>query len=151
MLFRSVSPGGPRPLGPVALFWRGATLRGLEWTYRVGVVAGSATLLALGGFVPVARGWLKDEIVDRAGLLEALGGVLVVTETRDPDADLGPVLDRTDAPLLFASVSDVAKRLNVKPPGQIRLTYLPACGVVAWGRSQALILGLPLLRVLTLA
>ena len=53
------SQGGPMPLGPLALFWRGATLRGLEWTYRAGVVAGSATLLACGGFVPVARGWLQ--------------------------------------------------------------------------------------------
>src|SRR5262249_52855078 len=43
------------------------------------------------------------------------------------------------------------RRLGVKPPGQIRLTYLPCCGVVAWERSRALILGLPLLRVLTLA
>ena len=71
--------------------------------------------------------------------------VHVVTETRDPDADLGPVLARTDAPLLFAAVDEVSRRLGVKPPGQIRLTYLPCCGVVAWGRSQALILGLPLL------
>jgi Zn-dependent protease with chaperone function len=145
-----VTSSGTPPAGPLALFWRGAALRGLEFAYRAGVVGGSAVLLALGGFVPVARGWLRDEIVDRAGFLEALGGVHVVTETRDPDADLGPVLDRTDAPLLFSAVADVAKRLNVKPPGQIRLTYLPACGVVAWGRSHALILGLPLLRVLTL-
>ena len=56
-----------------------------------------------------------------------------------------------DAPLIFSAVDDVAKRLGVRPPGQIRLTYLPCCGVVAWGRSRALILGLPLLRVLTLA
>src|SRR5437764_1005281 len=65
--------------------------------------------------------------------------------------DPGPVLARTDAPLLFTVVNEVARRLGVKPPGQIRLTYLPCCGMVAWGRSQALVLGLPLLRVLTLA
>src|SRR6185312_11325285 len=75
----------------------------------------------------------------------------VVTETRDPDADLGPVLARSDAPMLFSAVDDVARRLGVKPPGQVRLTYLPCCGVVAWEQSRALILGLPLLRVLTLA
>src|SRR5262249_39783842 len=61
------------------------------------------------------------------------------------------VLAFTDAPLLFAAVSEVSRRLGVKPPGQVRLTYLPCCGVVAWGRSRALILGLPLLRVLTFA
>ncbi len=135
----------------MALFWRGAALRGVEIGYRAGVVAGSAALLACGGFVPILSAWLRDEIKDRGGLIEALGGVQVVTETRDPDADLGPVLAYTDAPLLFSSVNEVARRLSVKPPGQIRLTYLPCCGVVAWGRSQALILGLPLLRVLTLA
>lgn len=37
----------------------------------------------------------------------------------------------------------------MKPPGQVRLAYLPCCGVVAWGRSQALLVGLPLLRVLS--
>ena len=48
-------------------------------------------------------------------------------------------------------MNEVAQKLGVKPPGQVRLTYLPCCGVVAWGRSRALILGLPLLRVLTVA
>ena len=141
----------PHPAGSLALWWRGAALRGVELAYRAGVVAGSAGLLACGGFVPVVSAWLRDEIKDRGGVLEALGGVHVVTETRDPDADLGPVLAFTDAPLLFSAVNEVARRLGVKSPGQIRLTYLPCCGVVAWGRSQALILGLPLLRVLNLA
>jgi Zn-dependent protease with chaperone function len=139
------------PAGSLALLWRGAALRGLEWAYRAGVAAGASAMLACGGFVPVTRAWLRDEITDRAGVLAALGGVHVVTETRDPDADLGPVLAFTDAPLLFAAVSEVSRRLGVKPPGQVRLTYLPCCGVVAWGRSRALILGLPLLRVLTFA
>jgi Zn-dependent protease with chaperone function len=137
--------------GSLSLLWRGAALQTLEWSYYAGVVAGSTGLLACGGFVPVVRGWLRDEISDLTGVLETLGGVRVVTETRDPDADLGPVLAYTDAPLLFSAVNDVARRLGVKPPGQVRLTYLPCCGVVAWGRSRALILGLPLLRVLTLS
>ena len=55
---------------------------------------------------------------------------------------------RWTSPLLFSSIDLVARRLGVKPPGQVRLTYLPCCGVVAWGRSQALLVGLPLLRVL---
>jgi Zn-dependent protease with chaperone function len=51
--------------------------------------------------------------------------------------------------LLFSTIDHVGRRLGVRPPGQIRLTYLPCCGVVAWGRSRALIIGLPLFRVLT--
>jgi len=141
----------PPPAGSLALIWRGAALTGVEWAYRAGVVAGGGAVLAAGGFVPVVRGWLRDEIGDRAGVLRALGGVHVETPTRDPDADIGPVVARTDAPLLFAAVNEVARRLGVRPPGQVRLTYLPCCGVAAWGRSRALILGLPLLRVLTLA
>ncbi len=141
----------PPPAGSFSLWWRGAALRGVELVYRAGVMAGSTTLLACGGFVPVVSAWLRDEINDWGGVLETLGGVHVVTQTRDPDADLGPVLAFTDAPLLFSAVNEVARRLGVKSPGQIRLTYLPCCGVVAWGQSQALILGLPLLRVLTQA
>src|SRR5262249_3376550 len=53
------------------------------------------------------------------------------------------------APLLFSTIDGVGRRLGVKPPGQVRLTYLPCCGVVAWGRSRALLIGLPLFRVLT--
>jgi len=147
----SAHPAEPPLVGSLELLLRGWLLRFVELAYNGGVVVGSALLFVCGGFVPVIRGWLSDEINDRAGVLSILGGVRVVTQTRDPDADLGPVLDRTDAPLLFTAVNDVAKKLGVKPPGQIRLTYLPCCGVVAWGRSQALILGLPLLRVLSLS
>jgi hypothetical protein len=70
-------------------------------------------------------------------------------ESLDPDSDLGPVLARVDAPLLFSTIDTVGRRLGVKPPSQIRLTYLPCCGVVAWGRCRALIIGLPLFRVLS--
>ena len=148
----SVGPSPePTPAGSLSLIGRGMALQGLEWGYHAGVIAGASVLLACGGLVPVLRAWLRDDIKDLAGVLDTLGGVHVVTETRDPDADLGPVLAYTDAPLLFSAVNEVARRLGVKPPGQVRLTYLPCCGVVAWGRSQALILGLPLLRVLTLA
>jgi len=137
--------------GSFSLLWRGLALTILETNYRVGVMVTSALLLLLGGLVPVVRGWLQDEIKGWGDVLVELGGVQVVTETRDPDADLGPVLARSDAPLIFTTVDEVSRRLGVKPPGQVRLTYLPCCGVVAWGTSQALILGLPLLRVLTLA
>ena len=138
----------PPTVGSISLIHRGIALGMVEATYRIGVVVGVAVLVACGKFVPIGRAWLRDEINSWGAIVERLGGVHLVTETKDPDADLGPVLDRTDAPLLFAAVTEVSKRLGVKPPGQIRLTYLPCRGMVAWGRSQALILGLPLLRVL---
>ena len=101
--------------------------------------SGSLILLVCGGFVPVARGWLRDEIDGWSDVVGALGGVWFAVETNDPDSDLGPVLARVDAPLLFATIEKVGRRLGVKPPSQVRLTYLPCCGVVAWGRSRALL------------
>ena len=61
------------------------------------------------------------------------------------------MLVRLDAPTLFQEVAAVARRLGVKPPDQIRLAYLPCCGVVGWRRTRILLLGLPLLQVLTQA
>lgn len=142
--------GDPPPVGSLSLVWREGALQSVTLAFHVGTAVGSIVLFVLGGFIPVIKRWLYDEINGWAGLIEALGGVWVVTETGDPDADIGPMLARVDAPLLFSAVDDVARKLGVKPPGQIRLTYLPCCGVVAWERSRALILGLPLLRVLTL-
>jgi Zn-dependent protease with chaperone function len=115
------------------------------------MAVGSTTLLVLGGIVPVIRGWLQNDVDRWSDVTQVLGGVCVSTETHDPDADIGPVMTRIDAPRLFTMVEAVARRLGVKPPGQIRLSYLPCCGVVAWNRdrSRALIIGLPLLRVLT--
>ncbi|CAN5796557.1 hypothetical protein BH23PLA1_BH23PLA1_27000 [soil metagenome] len=124
-------------------------LRGIEFAHHLGTIGGAFTLLAIGGFVPVLGGWLRDEIESWRDVFEALGGVLPRAERNDPDGDLGPVLGRSDAPVLFAEVEEIARRLGVRPPGQIRLTYLPCCGVVAWGRqSRALVIGLPLLYVL---
>ena len=145
------APLGPSTVGPLKLRWRAMVLRILEHLYWSVTVLGSLVLfLALGGFVPVLRRLApqRDRRLGRRGRGPS-GGVWFRVETRDPDSDLGPVLARVDAPLLFTSIDKVARRLGVRPPGQVRLTYLPCCGVVAWGRSQALIIGLPLLRVLT--
>jgi len=131
------------------LVWRNAVLRLLERIYWIGTLAGSLTMLVLGGFVPVLGAWLRDEIDGWSEIVATLGGVWFAVETQDPDGDLGPVLARVDAPLLFTTIATVGRRLGVKPPGQVRLTYLPCCGVVAWGRSRALLIGLPLFRVLT--
>jgi Zn-dependent protease with chaperone function len=131
------------------LVWRNWVLRLLERMYWLGTFSGSVILLAAGGFVPVVRGWLRNEVDGWSEIVATLGGVWFAVETKNPDSDLGPVLARVDAPLLFATIDMVGRRLGVKPPGQVRLTYLPCCGVVAWGRSRALIIGLPLFRVLT--
>jgi Zn-dependent protease with chaperone function len=131
------------------LVWRNWVLRVLERAYWLVTLAGSVIMLVLGGFVPVARGWLCNEIGGWSQVVAALGGVWFPVLTQDPDSDLGPVVARVDAPLLFTTIDSVGRRLGVKPPSQVRLTYLPCCGVVAWGRSRALLIGLPLFRVLT--
>ena len=144
-------PVEPKPVGGLSLRLRSAAIRTLARVYPIGVATGATVMLPLGGFVPVLKGWLRDEVEDWGGVVEALGGVRVVPEIRDPDADLGPVLVRLDAPTLFQEVAAVARRLGVKPPDQIRLAYLPCCGVVGWRKTRILLLGLPLLQVLTQA
>jgi len=145
----SSATNGSAPLGGLMLRWRNAILRLIEHLYWTVTLAASLLLLAAGGFVPVLRGWLRNEVDGWSDAVATLGGVWFAVETKDPDSDLGPVLARVDAPQLFSTIDAVGRRLGVKPPGQVRLTYLPCCGVVAWGRSQALIIGLPLFRVLT--
>jgi Zn-dependent protease with chaperone function len=124
-------------------------LRVIERLYWAGTFTGTLVMLGCGGIVPVMRAWLRNEIEGWSEVVAALGGLWFRVETLDPDSDLGPVLARVDAPQLFATIDVVGRRLGVKPPGQVRLTYLPCCGVVAWGGSRALIIGLPLFRVLT--
>jgi hypothetical protein len=126
-------------------------LRVLETFHWSFTVSGTLLLFACGGFVPVMSAWLRNELNGWGDVVQAMGGVWFRPETVDPDSDLGPVLARVDAPLLFKSIDTVSRRLGIRPPGQVRLTYLPCCGMVAWGRFQALIIGLPLLRVLTQA
>src|SRR5262249_21180337 len=137
------------PLGGLRLAWRNWMLRLIERLYWSVTFLGTLIMLPCGGIVPVMRDWLRNEIDDWAGVVARLGGLWFRVETLDPDSDLGPVLARVDAPQLFATIEAVGRRLGVKPPGQVRLTYLPCCGVVAWGGSRALIIGLPLFRVLT--
>jgi len=163
--FRAASPGKQRPgradaaleslsqpsAGTIKLWWRALILRILERLYWSGTALGTVVLVGVGGLVPVLGRWLRNEIEGWPEVVEAVGGVWFRIETSDPDGDLGPVLARADAPQLFSVIEAVARRLGVRPPSQIRLTYLPCCGVVAWGRSRALIIGLPLLRVLTKA
>ena len=141
----------PTTAGPWAVAVRHSALRALEWTYRVGAITGGAAVFALGGFIPVTAAWLRDELSNPSDAFEALGGVAVRSRIGDPDADLGPALGRSDAPRLFAETAEIARRLGARMPDQIRLTYLPCCGLVAWRRSRALMIGLPLLHVLNVA
>ena len=141
----------PTPVGSMGLVLRGWGLLGLEWAYRGGTAAGAVGLLAAGGFATVLGAWLRDEVVGWRGVVEALGGVRVEPESRDPDADFGPAIVYADAPPLFRAIGQVAHCLGARPPAQVRLTYLPCCGVVAWRRTNALVLGLPLLHVLSMA
>jgi Zn-dependent protease with chaperone function len=145
----AATQNGSAPLGGLMLWWRNGILRLLERLYWTVTLGASLVLLVAGGFVPVLRGWLRNEVDGWSDAVATLGGVWFAVETKDPDSDLGPVLARVDAPQLFTTIDAVGRRLGVRPPGQVRLTYLPCCGVVAWGRSRALIIGLPLFRVLT--
>ena len=137
------------PLGGVRLVWRNGVLRVIERLYWVVTFTGTMALLVCGGLVPVVRAWLRNEVDDWAGVVATLGGIWFRVETQNPDSDLGPGAGPGRRPALFATIDAVGRRLGVKPPGQVRLTYLPCCGVVAWGGSRALIIGLPLFRVLT--
>ncbi len=141
----------PKPVGDLSLRSRSLILRCIARAYPLGVFTAASMMIPLGGFVPVLRGWMRDEVTDWGDVLETLGGVRLRAESSDPDADLGPVLVRLDAPTLFSEVAAVSRKLNVKPPDQIRLAYLPCCGVVGWRRTRILLIGLPLLQVLNIA
>lgn len=123
-------------------------LRGVLGVYRLGLALGTLSCLILGGIYPVLRAWLDDVDLSGGAIVALVGGVPIRRGRVDPDADLGPVLRRGDAPRLFDLLAEVAARVEVRPPEEVRLAFLPCCGVVAWGRSRALLLGLPLLPVL---
>lgn len=91
---REVAPLGLSTVGPVMLRWRAMVLRILEHVYWSVTAAGSLLILTLGGFVPVLRGWLYNEVDGWADAVRVLGGVWFRVDTRDSDADLGPVLAR---------------------------------------------------------
>ena len=156
MAIRFASNGATHPLSlprPRAWAWPGAcaALRSLEAAYHLGTLAISTVLFCLGGFIPVLSAWLDNRLRDCADIVRHLGGVRLDAVIRDPDADLGPPISRYDAPELFQIVQEVAARLGTRPPDQIRLTYLPCCGVTQWRGGRALLVGLPLLPILTRA
>ena len=119
--------------------------------YRLGLGLGTVAVLGSGGFVPVLRAWLSDEIGHWGDIVRLLGGVPIRLGPADPDADFGPKLKRSDAPPLFDLIGALARDLDIRPPEEVRLSFLPCCGVVAWGKSRAVLIGLPLLAVLDIA
>jgi hypothetical protein len=129
-----------------------AALDVIRRLYPLGTAFGSVVMLACGGFIPVLRRWLADEIRlgDFRAVVGTLGGVWPSQGASHPDTDLGPVVSLLEAPGLHAEVAELSRRLGTRPPPEIRLTYLPCCGIVAYGhRARALLIGLPLLPVLT--
>jgi hypothetical protein len=121
----------------------------LELAFRPVTNSLALGTLACGGFVGVTRRWLRDELSGWPDVVRCLGGVTVRPPVSgDPDADLGPRLTRGEAPRLFAEIAGLADRLDVSTPEQVRLAFLPCCGVTAGERGRVLLVGLPLLQVL---
>lgn len=131
--------------------------RGLGWLefgFRAGTFAGAAGLFLAGGFVPVTRRWLNDELNGWADVPRALGGVWVDAVEVQGDGPAGIWLGPADAPELFREIRDVARAVGTRPPAQVRLVALPCCGAASRGRGsradeRSLWLGLPLLAVLS--
>ncbi len=144
-----IVPEVETPPDGLTLVARAWALHAVTRLYPCGVGGLSLSLLVLGGSVPVLAAWLRDEVVSIAEAVDLLGGLRVRRTSTNPDADLGPTLGWADAPVLFRLVNEVAREVGARPPDQIRLAYLPCCGVAAGGRSRALLIGLPLLHILT--
>lgn len=74
-------------------------------------------------------------------------------EGGEPDIAIGPILARSDAPGLFNILESLSAKLGGSFPTEVRLSYLPACGVLDLGmesgyRRQVLIIGLPCFLIL---
>ncbi len=138
-------------LGRVELQLRLCSLALIECCYRSVTAFFALISLLAGGFVPVLRGWLDDRVNGWSEVVELLGGYWPKRTLTTLDRDHGLVLNRCDAPLLFDEIREIGRKAGVRPPGQVRITYLPCCAVTAWGtrsRDRALLIGLPLLSVL---
>lgn len=71
----------------------------------------------------------------------------------EPDGSVGPILARSDGPELFAILDELARDLGGAFPTEVRLSYLPACGVVDLSHCpgehrRVLIVGLPCFLIL---
>lgn len=73
-------------------------------------------------------------------------------DAAEPDATVGPILPRAQAPGLFTLLANVARRTGGVFPTEVRVAYLPACGVLDLGDDngyprRVLIIGLPCLQI----
>jgi Zn-dependent protease with chaperone function len=75
----------------------------------------------------------------------------------DPDITVGPMLTELDAPGIMVVIAEMSRKIGAPHLDEIRLTYLPCCGVLEqrrWcglrARRRVLVLGLPLLYVLSI-
>ncbi|MFO0948148.1 MAG: M48 family metallopeptidase [Planctomycetota bacterium] len=107
-------------------------------TYRAldAVLAGIAGMITAKGWSAGQNGW---------------GNAILGDD--EPDASIGPMLTRDDAPDLFNILEDLARQLGGGLPTEVRLSYLPACGVLDLGSQsgyprQVLIIGLPCFLIL---
>ncbi len=137
-------------IGPWGLVGRDLGLRIVELAFRVGAVCGTTVLFTAGGFVPVVKSWLENELHGWRGLVERLGGAWPTGAPSNPDGDLGPVLARRDAPGIFNLVAEISRLVGTRTPSEVRLAYLPCCAVVAFRKHATLVIGLPLLEVLSI-
>jgi len=90
-----------------------------------------------------------------------LGGVAAAQKesafrSLEPDAEHGPILDPTDAPLLFKLLDHLDQKMGGVRPSEVRVGLLPACGVLDLGKAgrsrpdrQILIIGLPCFQIWT--
>lgn len=70
----------------------------------------------------------------------------------EPDASIGPILTTFDAPRLFGLLRRLSGRLGCRLPTEVRLSYIPACGVLEVPVNevycrQVLVIGLPCLQI----
>lgn len=120
--------------------------------YRLGILILAIPMILLGGAVLIWRQRLDGEARSWPEIVRLLGGSWGGSpRPRNPDAELGLILARGDAPGLFADIEQLCKPWGLHKPGQIRIHGLPTCCLVAWGGradQRALVLGIPLLMVL---
>lgn len=136
-------------LGPWSLVFRDLALRSTELVFRAGAVMWMAVLAPCGGFVPILKSWLDDDLGGWKGAVETLGGAWPSQAPKDPDMDWGPPLLRSDGPAVFDLVSETARLLGCRAPKRIRLAFLPCCAAVVSPKEETLVVGLPLFAALS--
>ena len=87
---------------------------------------------------------------DKAGATFSLGANV----TAEPNVNHGPILCVTDAPKLYSILHKTARIIETDVPSEVRISYLPACGVIELDQNnkrprRVLLLGMPCLQAWT--